>query len=64
MSVSGIVTDKPGSYSFSVLLDGAQEGVATGHRIVLDIPVTVVQRTDDRRAARGADRMASPAARR
>ena len=64
VSVSGIVTDKPGSYSFSVLLDGAQEGVATGHRIVLDIPVTVVQRTDDRWAARRADRMGSPAARR
>ena len=41
VSVSGIVTDKPGSYSFNVLLDGAQEGVPTGHRIVLDIPVAV-----------------------
>lgn len=41
VSVSGIVTDKPGTYSFSVLLDGAQEGIPTGNRLVLNIPVTV-----------------------
>ena len=41
VSVSGIVTAKPGTYSFSVLLDGAQEGIPTGNRMVLDIPVTV-----------------------
>ena len=40
-SVSGRVTDKPGSYEFNVLLDTAQEGSPAGHRIVLDIPVTV-----------------------
>ena len=41
VSVSGLVTDKPGSYSFNVLLDGAREGVPTGTRITLDIPVVV-----------------------
>lgn len=41
VSVSGIVTDKPGKYSFSVLLDAAQEGLPGGNRITLDIPVVV-----------------------
>lgn len=41
LSVRGIVSGQPGNYSFSVLLDAAQEGVATGSRIVLNIPVTV-----------------------
>lgn len=41
-SVSGIVTDKPGTSSFSLRLDAAQEGVPNGHRITLDIPVTVI----------------------
>ena len=41
VNVSGIVTDKPGTYTFSVLLDGAQEGVPSGNRIVLDVPVEV-----------------------
>lgn len=40
-SVSGTVTDKPGTYSFSVRLDAAQEGVPNGNRITLDIPVMV-----------------------
>ena len=40
-SISGIVTDKPGTYSFSVRLDAAQEGVPNGSRITLDIPVAV-----------------------
>ena len=64
VSVSGIATDKPGDYSFSALLDGAQEGAATGDRIVLDIPVTVVPRTGDRWAPREADRMGNLVARR
>lgn len=42
-SVSGLVTDKPGAYGFNVLLDAAQEGIPAGHRIVLDIPVTVTR---------------------
>lgn len=41
VSVSGIVTDRPGTYSFSVLLDAAQEGIPTGNRITLNIPVTI-----------------------
>lgn len=41
VSVSGIVTNTPGSYTFSVLLDGAQEGVPAGNRIALDVPVEV-----------------------
>lgn len=41
VNVSGIVTDKPGSYTFNVLLDGAQEGVPASNRIVLDVPVEV-----------------------
>jgi hypothetical protein len=41
VNVSGIVTDKPTAYTFSVLLDGAQEGVPAGNRIVLDVPVEV-----------------------
>ena len=40
-SVSGRITDKPGTYAFNVLLDAAQEGAPMGQRIVLDIPVTV-----------------------
>ena len=41
VTVNGIVTDKPGRYGFNVLLDGAQEGIPAGHRVALDIPVTV-----------------------
>jgi hypothetical protein len=41
VNVSGNVTDKPAAYTFSVLLDGAQEGVPAGNRIVLDVPVEV-----------------------
>ena len=41
VNVNGIVTTKPGAYTFSVLLDGAQEGVPLGNRIVLDVPVQV-----------------------
>ena len=41
INVSALVTDQPGRYTFSVLLDGAQEGVALGNRIVLDVPVEV-----------------------
>lgn len=40
-SISGIVTDKAGTYSFDIRLDAAQEGVPSGNRITLDIPVTV-----------------------
>ena len=49
VSVSGLVTDQPGAYTFSVLLDGAQEGVPAGNRIVLDVPVEVRAGKDDRR---------------
>jgi hypothetical protein len=42
VSVSGLVTAKPGEYSFSVALDGAQEQVPEGTRITLEIPVTVM----------------------
>ena len=41
VNVNGNVTNKPGRYTFSVLLDGAQEGVPAGNRIVLDVPVEV-----------------------
>lgn len=41
VNVSGLVIDTPGRYSFSVLLDGALEGVPAGNRIVLDVPVEV-----------------------
>ena len=41
VNVSGLVTNTPGKYTFSVLLDGAQEGVPFGNRIVLDVPVEV-----------------------
>jgi hypothetical protein len=41
VNVNGNVTSKPGRYTFSVLLDGAQEGVPAGNRIVLDVPVEV-----------------------
>ena len=50
VSVSGIVTDKPGKYSFNVLLDAAQEGVPDGTRITLDIPVVVTSAERDRLA--------------
>ncbi len=40
-SVSGTVTDKPGTYSFNVRLDAAQEGILNGNRITVDIPVMV-----------------------
>ena len=43
VNVSGLVTDKPGRYTFNVLLDGAQEGVPMGNRIVLDVPVEVTE---------------------
>jgi hypothetical protein len=41
VTVSGNATEVPGTHSFSVLLDGAQEGVPDGTRITLDTPVTV-----------------------
>jgi hypothetical protein len=41
VSVSCNVTDVPGKYAFSVLLDGAQEGVPDSNRIAVEIPVTV-----------------------
>lgn len=41
VNVSGLVTNTPGRYTFSLLLDGAQEGVPAGNRIVLDVPVEV-----------------------
>ena len=40
-AVNGIVTDKPGTYGFNVLLDAAQEGIPAGHRIVVNAPVVV-----------------------
>jgi hypothetical protein len=40
-AVNGLVTDKPGTYGFNVLLDAAQEGIPAGHRIVVNAPVVV-----------------------
>ena len=50
VNVSGIVSDKPSKYTFNVLLDGAQEGVPAGNRIVLDVPVEVRARSTNRQS--------------
>lgn len=40
-TVSGNVTSKPGSYTFSISLDATRSGVPTPQRIAQQIPVTV-----------------------
>lgn len=41
MTVTGRVTSKPGSYTFSVSLDANQPGMATPQRIAVRVPVVV-----------------------
>jgi hypothetical protein len=41
IGVSGVVTSQPGKYTFSVRLEAAQEGVAGGRSLGLDVPVVV-----------------------